>query len=100
MEYTYDVQKMQISSQGLKLLVSDGPSNHNINIDPITDENGTMIYYRSIPHNDSKKKLWLEKIGKGLETWLKKFDEFKNETITCKYIIKRIVTDLVFFLFE
>ncbi|CAH1755925.1 12903_t:CDS:2, partial [Entrophospora sp. SA101] len=86
MEYKYDKSKIQISPKGLKLLVSDGPPNHNISTTPITDENGTIAYYRPILPNEGKEKLWLEKIGKGLETWLKIFGEFKNKIIGSKLI--------------
>nr|CAG8492178.1 7516_t:CDS:2 [Entrophospora candida] len=86
MEYKYDISKIEVSPQGLKLLASDGPSNHNINTTPITDEHGTQCYYRPVSPNESKEKLWLEKIGKGLEAWLKDFNEFKNKIIGSKLL--------------
>ncbi|CAJ0828550.1 8461_t:CDS:10 [Entrophospora sp. SA101] len=77
---------IQYENDRLKLLASDGPSNHNINTTPITDEHGTQFYYRPVSPNESKEKLWLEKIGKGLEAWLKDFNEFKNKIIGSKLL--------------
>ncbi|CAJ0850609.1 6656_t:CDS:2 [Entrophospora sp. SA101] len=83
MNYNYDPQKIRVlPNDGLKLLVSDGSSsNYEINEVPIIDESGAKAHFRLVTHDDSKAILWKTKVGKGLEKWLKSFDEFKDMMI-------------------
>nr|CAG8646621.1 476_t:CDS:2 [Entrophospora candida] len=83
MNYNYDPQKIRVlPNDGLKLLVSDGSSsNYEINEVPIIDESGAKAHFRLVTPDDSKAILWKTKVGKGLEKWLKSFDEFKDMMI-------------------
>lgn len=102
MNYNYDPQKIRVlPNDGLKLLVSDGSSsNYEINEIPIIDESGTKAHFRLVTPDDSKIVLWQTKVGKGLEKWLKSFDEFKDVMIKRKLYANYIYIYKLIFIFN
>jgi hypothetical protein len=69
---------VEITSDGIKVTATDGiGSSQPTNLNPVSDEKGNVSYYQRFTNKDQRAEHWLQRLGKALADYLRRYGKMK-----------------------